>query len=428
MGDVFCRAHFALLVGYALLGKGFAYLGIAPMYVGELSLALGLAVALSTGALIRIPRSPTLTLLIVFQVWCGVRAASDLSHYGVETLRDSVIWGYGLFAIVTASVLAARPYRLAWFLSAYGVFARLFLMLMPLLWIVYVTYGDALPRVPGTDVGLVHLKSADVLTHLAGIASFQLVGLSSTSIASLVLFWIGCGALSVHTRGGMLAFLSAVGLVCALEPMRRRVWIAAAATLAIVPIVLFADLGVAVRHREISGRQLVDNALSIVGLAESRRLSSTRSWRLDWWSKIVEDTVFGRHFWWGRGFGVNLASDDGFATDRSGSLRSPHNGHMTLLARGGVPAAVLWALLQASWVAKMSTAYRQSRRDGQPRWSKLYLFLLAYWMAYMVNATFDVYLEGPMGGIWFWTLFGIGLAAPAVQAKSPGTVEAGATR
>jgi hypothetical protein len=35
---------------------------------------------------------------------------------------------------------------------------------------------------------------------------------------------------------------------------------------------------------------------------------------------------------------------------------------------------------------------------------------LAYWTARIVNMNFDVYLEGPMGGIWFWTIFGLGLA------------------
>jgi hypothetical protein len=27
-----------------------------------------------------------------------------------------------------------------------------------------------------------------------------------------------------------------------------------------------------------------------------------------------------------------------------------------------------------------------------------------------VNMNFDVYLEGPMGGIWFWTVWGYGVA------------------
>jgi hypothetical protein len=35
--------------------------------------------------------------------------------------------------------------------------------------------------------------------------------------------------------------------------------------------------------------------------------------------------------------------------------------------------------------------------------------VLVYWAAVMVNSSFDVYLEGPQGGIWFWSVFGIGL-------------------
>jgi len=34
------------------------------------------------------------------------------------------------------------------------------------------------------------------------------------------------------------------------------------------------------------------------------------------------------------------------------------------------------------------------------------------------NAFFDVYLEGPQGAIWFWTVFGTGLAVRTTAAAS----------
>ncbi len=49
----------------------------------------------------------------------------------------------------------------------------------------------------------------------------------------------------------------------------------------------------------------------------------------------------------------------------------------------------------------------------------MFLFLLAYWMAFMINTAFDVFLEGPMGGIWFWTVYGIGLAAVWLHKHNP---------
>jgi len=36
-------------------------------------------------------------------------------------------------------------------------------------------------------------------------------------------------------------------------------------------------------------------------------------------------------------------------------------------------------------------------------------FHLVYWTAMMVDTSFDPYLGGPQDGIWFWTLFGLGL-------------------
>ena len=45
------------------------------------------------------------------------------------------------------------------------------------------------------------------------------------------------------------------------------------------------------------------------------------------------------------------------------------------------------------------------------------LWVLAYWMAFIVNMSFDVYLEGPQGGIWFWCL--IGFAIALTQAEKP---------
>jgi hypothetical protein len=37
----------------------------------------------------------------------------------------------------------------------------------------------------------------------------------------------------------------------------------------------------------------------------------------------------------------------------------------------------------------------------------------------MAVATTDVVLEGPMLGIWYWTLFGIGIAVTRLLARDP---------
>ena len=52
-----------------------------------------------------------------------------------------------------------------------------------------------------------------------------------------------------------------------------------------------------------------------------------------------------------------------------------------------------------------------ARARDDRTWSRFFLFLFAYWIAALINSTFDVALEGPMLGIWFWSLHGIGIGA-----------------
>ncbi|MCL5742547.1 MAG: hypothetical protein M1541_01275, partial [Acidobacteria bacterium] len=122
------------------------------------------------------------------------------------------------------------------------------------------------------------------------------------------------------------------------------------------------------------------------------------------------------NFWSGKGFGVNLADDDGFQVVADHALRSPHSGHLTVLARAGVPGLALWLLLQGSLCLGLLRSYFRVRREGNREWAAVVAWIVAYWTAFTVNGAFDVYLEGPQGGIWFWVVFGMGIA---VLAGSP---------
>jgi len=35
--------------------------------------------------------------------------------------------------------------------------------------------------------------------------------------------------------------------------------------------------------------------------------------------------------------------------------------------------------------------------------------IFAFWLAALINMSFDVYLEGPQGGIPFWSAIGVGM-------------------
>ena len=82
------------LAGYALLGKGFAYLGIAPLFIGEIALGLGLLLVLRSGCRLAmlgdipgLPSSPALFTLVMTQRG----SLHSVPSYGIDAIRDSVV-------------------------------------------------------------------------------------------------------------------------------------------------------------------------------------------------------------------------------------------------------------------------------------------------------------------------------------------------
>jgi O-antigen ligase len=120
----------------------------------------------------------------------------------------------------------------------------------------------------------------------------------------------------------------------------------------------------------------------------------------------VRYTVTGPYRWLGKGYGINLANADGYQVRVDESLRSPHNVNFTILARGGVLGLTTWLGLLATlaWILA-----RRARTAPRERDRRIALWVLAYGLASFINGSFDVYLEGPQGGIWFWCIVGVAL-------------------
>jgi hypothetical protein len=163
------------------------------------------------------------------------------------------------------------------------------------------------------------------------------------------------------------------------------------------------------KGRPATFQQMVQNLMSIFGSSSDNGLEGSKQFRLAWWGHIVDYTVFGKYFWTGKGFGVNLADVDGFQSTSDHSLRSPHNTEMTVLARMGVPGLLLWLLLQGAFGVGLLRATLAYRRAGDWQLAAVGGWIFAYWVAMLVDTSFDPYLEGPQGGIWFWVIFGLGL-------------------
>src|SRR5439155_20207664 len=91
-----------LLGGYAFFGRTLANVGYPPIFPGGLALAFGILVAIGCGAWRRLLCSPLVWMTALFAAWGCWRTLPFLSIYGMDALRDSVIWGYGIFLVLTA--------------------------------------------------------------------------------------------------------------------------------------------------------------------------------------------------------------------------------------------------------------------------------------------------------------------------------------
>ncbi|MFN3597714.1 MAG: O-antigen ligase family protein [Rubricoccaceae bacterium] len=424
LGDRYMLVLAACLLGYALLGRAFAYVGVPPLFIGEVVLGLGLLLLVTRArALASLSGMPVLGLLLLLIAWGLVRTLPYVPEYGLNAFRDWMVLGYGLFAFVAAGLILSRPERLRLLVERYRVFAVVMLALVWAVYIAFKVFEQSLPWIPWAPgaARVVEAKGGDIMVHISAIAAFVVLGLIRPTPLVVAALAANAGLIMVSNRGGMIAFVLTLAVAWALRPPTAHFG------KLIFAFVFFLAAGLLVGPtvqihggtRSISVEQLWTNLVSIVDQSDSASLETTKTWRLAWWTRIVGYTVQGPYFWDGKGFGINLAVDDGFQTSDDAALRSPHNGYMTILARMGVPAFVVWLVLQGLWVLTMLSAWWEARLLQQRTWMAVLAMLLCYWVAITVNAMFEVYLESPMGGIWLWVVVGTGLAAARLRRTRP---------
>lgn len=409
---LFARSLGFILFGYGVIGRGFAYLGFNPLFVGELVMGLGLVAMFASGQLGSVLRTGTARWLVLFIAWSAMMTLPYIPQYGLMALRDGVLWGYSVFGLLVAAVIMAAPQIMRWLLVRYRWFAFAFLCTAWAMWTISSLGMLKWITVPGTDVGFFNIKGGDQLVHLVAIAAFVSVGMSKNRILMLAGILFNFAFLLTSKRAGMVAFALAFGFLILMNPPRLKLTGIVYAGVLGVTLLLVINPKIDLGHdREISVEQMTYNVVSTFDQSSNSTLETTKSWRIDWWTKIVNYSLSPRYILTGKGYGINLANDDGFQVREDEALRSPHNAHLNILARSGVPGFMLWLLVHGSWFFSMFGAARKAKRMGMMNWHGIFCFLMCYWIALMTNASFDVFLEGPMGGIWLWSVIGFGLAA-----------------
>jgi hypothetical protein len=221
-------------------------------------------------------------------------------------------------------------------------------------------------------------------------------------IANTILIVINFLILLAFTRSGSVAYILALfsffffSKEKILNESVRKL-------LKFVPIIMVVGMGLFVaidiqgdaQGRTISLTQITDNFSSIVSTNIDGNLVENKVWRLIWWAKLINESFTLQHFFVGKGLGMSLAGNDILNTDDN--LRSPHNFHLTILARFGYFVFIAWII----WLVSLFKPLFTRKLAGKT------LAITSILLAFIINGSFDVFFEGPMGAFPFWTFVGL---------------------
>ena len=113
LGDRYLLLLLGVLLGYAFIGRGFAYLGLPPLYVGEMALLTGFIIFLRTSCLIAALATLPSLLLAAAMAWVMLRTLPFVG--GRERRRASTVQRAGTRGRRIALLLAPLTGRVATF-------------------------------------------------------------------------------------------------------------------------------------------------------------------------------------------------------------------------------------------------------------------------------------------------------------------------
>src|SRR5262249_13017129 len=102
---IFMAALGLILAAYMFFGRGAAYAGGPPLFIGEACLSLGLLAIVT--ALPRVRVTTVHLLLLAFMAFGLARTVPFVATYQMDALRDAALWYYAFFAIAVS--LAVTP-------------------------------------------------------------------------------------------------------------------------------------------------------------------------------------------------------------------------------------------------------------------------------------------------------------------------------
>jgi hypothetical protein len=389
---------------YLYLNKAIAY-----TYLSELVWLLGILLFIKYFKQLNIAWGKVLGILSFLLLVNGLQLLRGFAGNGiVDTIRDSFVLNYGGFVFIAFLFWDQQTDFFNRIVKLYQYFP----VVVSITYFIKSIYPDINDIELFKGIPLLLYKNGDMSVHLLITVMLVLTGKLTwnnqrLTVANYILLIYLFLLTATYSRGGLLAFVLPLGFFVYRSRKSEWVqnikmyfkWIPLVIALAL-PLYLSTKIKVEDKDygRQVGLSQLRDNVVSIFvrdAAKSTGDLDDNVTWRLLWWGKIIDYTVYGPYFYTGKGLGVSLAEDDDINTDDS--LRSPHNFSLTILARYGVPVFLVWLL----FLFYLFQPLFQKKQSAQT------LLLGSALLGIFINASFDVSLEGPMMAFPFWSLLGI---------------------
>jgi hypothetical protein len=399
LNRAYIKLYFLVLLLYVFFNKGVAY-----SYMAEILLVAGIFILFINRKEFEIYLDRKQIIVIIFLIISFLFILVGVIQYSIlNVLRDSLAFQYAWLAFII--YFLKSEYDFIW-QKIILIYKWVPLVLFLNFFLFYFVFLYLPPINIFGNQNIIIYKNGDKSVHLlvSTILMFLFTDKYSRKwlITNTILIVINFLILLAFTRSGSLAFILALisFFIFSKEKILNE---SVRKLLKYVPIIMVIGMGLFIaidiqgdaQGRTISLSQITENFSSIVSSDIDGNLAENKVWRLIWWAKLVNESFTLQHFFVGKGLGMSLAGNDIVNTDDN--LRSPHNFHLTILARFGYFVFIAWVI----WLVSLFKPLFTRKLAGKT------LAITSILLAFIINGSFDVFFEGPMGAFPFWTFVGL---------------------
>ena len=397
--NLYLRVYLLVMTLYVFLNKGVAY-----TYLVEALWLSGILLLFMDRKKAEFIWNKTTKLILFFIAISGIYILRGFAKYDIiDLIRDSFIFQYGWFVFILFLFKdkLEQIWKTLFFIYKWFPFVALLNFILQY----FVPFFETVTPFGGIPILL--YKNGDMgvqllISTLLLLYTFENKTLKWRVLLSLVIA-LDFLILASYSRSGIVAFLAS--MLCFIyfnkdiqlqSRVRLLLKYLPVILLIVTPIYINIKVAENFQGRSVGLEQIKNNFSSIVGGSTDATSEDNVVWRLVWWAKIIDYSFSSPNFFIGKGLGMNLATDDDIIT-LDDSLRSPHNFHLNIMARFGVLLFLIWTYFLIQILKPIFKKQLVGKR----------LLIGCIILSFLINASFDVFLEGPMGAFPFWTWVGL---------------------